>query len=101
MPRMLGMTYIFSAHSQNWTIIRTVNVAIEAGREDETLSVLAHSLTLMPNLHTIQIISRREDPANKIRNPSVDSDKFRKAFAGRCYPSVWRAVLPIQATDIF
>ena len=54
----------------------------------------------MPNLHTIQIICER-GVSGKTRTPTVAGDKFQKAFAGRRYPSVRRAVLPIQATEIF
>ena len=55
----------------------------------------------MPNLHTIQIICERGDSSSKVRAPAVDDEKFHKAFASRRYPSVRRAVLPIQATNIF
>jgi hypothetical protein len=56
---------------------------------------LARAMALMPNLHTIQIICMKD------RSNVIEPGHFRKAFAGRVYPSVRHAVLPIQARGMF
>ena len=63
------------------------------------MSYLARAMALMPNLHTIQIIC--QGCCMKNRPNIIEPDQFRKAFAGHVYPSVRRAVLPIQARGMF
>lgn len=54
-------------------------------------------MTLMPNLHTLQILTRMYgDPFG----PEVKLVQFRNAFAGRVFPSVRRVLFPAQARPI-
>jgi hypothetical protein len=51
-------------------------------------------MTLMTNLHTIQIMC---GPYGF----GIEPEKFEKAFSGLVFPSVRRVILPAQATAIF
>jgi hypothetical protein len=57
--------------------------------------MLAHAMMLMPNLHTIQIISIYE------RGYELTHEAFQTAFADLIFPSVRRAILAYQARSIF
>jgi hypothetical protein len=79
---------------------RTINVAIEFEHAD-SMKCLANAMDLMPNLHTVQIIckghyKRRACCRRDIRK-AIDTNQFLEAFGRHVYPSVKRAVLPIQA----
>src|SRR6266478_8102840 len=74
---------------------RIINVAIKAKYAD-SMEYLADAMDLMLNLHTIQIMchgfrGRRCGPKE------VETKQFLKAFGCHDYPSVRRAILPIQA----
>ena len=61
-------------------------------------------MDLMPNLHTIQIICQgnriRRRLSMRAMRKEVDTNQFIKAFGRHYYPSVRRAILPIQAGDM-
>ena len=76
---------------------RIINLAIESEYAD-SLEYLANAMDLMPNLHTIQIICEGYHIQRRcVRRRVIDTDQFLKAFRRHTYPSVKRAILPVQA----
>jgi hypothetical protein len=75
---------------------RIINVAIHSEFANAVLTRLARAMTLMPNLHTIQIIY-----SGPLYSYAIQPDQFQKAFSGLVFPSVKRAILPFQARRIF
>ncbi|KIL71338.1 hypothetical protein M378DRAFT_212505 [Amanita muscaria Koide BX008] len=100
---------IITATSPHLSIyVRIVNVAIEPQFAEASLRSLAQCLAFLPNLHTVQIICRTSGSMIRPKNmlaPKRKGDErfhaFEQAFAGRCYPSVKRVSLPVEALSAF
>ncbi|KAM6499692.1 hypothetical protein JOM56_005200 [Amanita muscaria] len=85
---MINLTLPYASY------VRVVNVAIQPKFSPTALPKLARAMTLMPNLHTVQIICKEN------MHKRCKTDRFKKAFENCVYPSVRRASLPHQATSI-
>ncbi|KIL58940.1 hypothetical protein M378DRAFT_170034 [Amanita muscaria Koide BX008] len=77
---MINLTLPYASY------VRVVNVAIQPKFSPTALPKLARAMTLMPNLHTVQIICKE--------------NMHKRSFEKCVYPSVRRASLPHQATSI-
>jgi hypothetical protein len=74
---------------------RIINVVIHSEFANAVLTRLARAMSLMPNLHTIQIIY-----SGPLYSYAIQPDQFQKAFAGLVFPSVKHVTLPFQARRI-
>ncbi|KIL67013.1 hypothetical protein M378DRAFT_159969 [Amanita muscaria Koide BX008] len=80
--------------------VRVVSVAVfKPNLVDAILKKLARALSLMPNVHTVQLICH--GTRTQGMPPLIEASRIQKAFEGYVYPSVRRVVVPHQARSIF
>jgi hypothetical protein len=82
---------------------RVINVAIELEHAN-SMKYLANAMDLMPNLHTIQLMCHvdhfQESCGLSPGQMRIHADQFLQAFERHDYPSVKRALLPVQARSM-